>query len=345
MSVLATSSWAGTKTVTYSWEFSEGVWEGDPTYGYFAGHGAELSTKISHGFAHENNDNAGDLDYSADPDNPVFYPVDPNPIDPQFNRHILEFTESPLGDPAGAAYAVLAYVENLSDGDLVSFSFAGYINTAGGAQYVVPNAHYGISGVGPSPPGIEGPNDFLGGFTQQPQPLGGGGWVDLTFDGDLTGGGPDDPIVFNSADSFNPALATSLYLRARGVSPLDVLPAGSTDDDYNFYVDHLTVTVTSDNPLASITLPSLRTTLVNDADFDGDGDVDGGDFLVWQRGFGTTGNFDAADLSLWEAQYGSGATALSASASSSTGVPEPSTMVLAGLLLVTMIWRSRELSL
>jgi hypothetical protein len=53
------------------------------------------------------------------------------------------------------------------------------------------------------------------------------------------------------------------------------------------------------------------------ADFDGDGDVDGRDFLAWQRGFGTSdagkqhgdadndGIVDGADLGVWQDQYGS----------------------------------------
>ena len=53
------------------------------------------------------------------------------------------------------------------------------------------------------------------------------------------------------------------------------------------------------------------------ADFDTDGDVDGFDFLAWQRGFGTTsgatkpdgnsdddGDVDSSDLAVWELQYG-----------------------------------------
>ncbi len=37
-------------------------------------------------------------------------------------------------------------------------------------------------------------------------------------------------------------------------------------------------------------------------DFQNDGDVDGFDFLEWQRGFGTT--YDASDLATWRANYG-----------------------------------------
>ncbi len=42
----------------------------------------------------------------------------------------------------------------------------------------------------------------------------------------------------------------------------------------------------------------------DDADFDNDGDIDGFDFLTWQRGFPTT--YDANDLTEWQSTYGQG---------------------------------------
>ena len=60
------------------------------------------------------------------------------------------------------------------------------------------------------------------------------------------------------------------------------------------------------------------------ADFDNDGDVDGRDFLAWQRGYGTAigatfaqgdadrdGDVDAADLGIWSANFGPLAATLS----------------------------------
>ncbi len=66
-------------------------------------------------------------------------------------------------------------------------------------------------------------------------------------------------------------------------------------------------------------------------DFDTDSDVDGNDFLEWQRGF--PGTFDADDLTDWEANYGAGVGPLVGAVT----VPEPSTswlVLISALALV-----------
>ncbi|RIK83872.1 MAG: hypothetical protein DCC67_05595 [Planctomycetota bacterium] len=81
----------------------------------------------------------------------------------------------------------------------------------------------------------------------------------------------------------------------------------------------------------------VATQVADDADFDGDGDVDGADFLTWQRHLNATGqtnndngdanhdgSVNAADLGVWRAQFGSSPAGAVAAA-----VPEPA----AGLLL------------
>jgi hypothetical protein len=81
---------------------------------------------------------------------------------------------------------------------------------------------------------------------------------------------------------------------------------------------------------------------VDDADFDDDDDVDGADFLIWQRGVGlpgdnsqgdadNNGTVNAADLAVWEDQFGQPVPLL---ASAST-VPEPTSLVLLLLGLFT----------
>jgi hypothetical protein len=64
-------------------------------------------------------------------------------------------------------------------------------------------------------------------------------------------------------------------------------------------------------------------------DFDSDGDVDGRDFLMWQRG-GSPNPLSSGDLALWQEQYDAG------SLGAVTAVPEPNThwllVMSAGLL-------------
>ncbi|MCA9235932.1 MAG: PEP-CTERM sorting domain-containing protein [Planctomycetales bacterium] len=87
------------------------------------------------------------------------------------------------------------------------------------------------------------------------------------------------------------------------------------------------------------------------ADFNADGTVDGGDFLAWQRGFGTTagatkaqgdadgnGAVNAADLAAWQSQFGAGAATAAV-----TAVPEPAGALLAiGLGAAMLAIRSRR---
>ncbi len=91
------------------------------------------------------------------------------------------------------------------------------------------------------------------------------------------------------------------------------------------------------------------------ADFDDDGDVDGRDFLIWQRGFGTPnaelgdgdsnddGNVDDFDLEVWQDQYGE-----PGHLSGLVSVPEPasSCLLLTSALLITLSrsYRCREFS-
>jgi hypothetical protein len=58
-------------------------------------------------------------------------------------------------------------------------------------------------------------------------------------------------------------------------------------------------------------------------DFDGDNDVDGRDFLLWQRGESTNGGQDPGDLEDWQANYGT-----TGPLTAATSVPEPASLLL-----------------
>ena len=108
--------------------------------------------------------------------------------------------------------------------------------------------------------------------------------------------------------------------------------------DFNLY--YLGLVTEELGGLVGLEIESIQVNVAAAAsgDFDQDGDVDGRDFLVWQRNVGKNngvravldggdadydGDVDAADLAVWQAQYNGGNLT-----AASTSVPEPSCITL-----------------
>jgi hypothetical protein len=111
------------------------------------------------------------------------------------------------------------------------------------------------------------------------------------------------PIQFYHTDS----TAANRFFVSRGTNQ-----AGQIIDD-------ISVTVTPDDPITP-------------GDFDGDGDVDGRDFLTWQR------DTSVGDLSDWQTNYGMGSLV-----AATVSVPEPAGFVIGGCLVAIAVggrlWR------
>jgi hypothetical protein len=73
-------------------------------------------------------------------------------------------------------------------------------------------------------------------------------------------------------------------------------------------------------------------------DYDADGDVDGRDFLVWQRG-GSPNPMSAADLATWKANFGA-----TSSAAATGAVPEPTAGLLAAFAAIGIVARRKRRS-
>ncbi|HMP08518.1 MAG TPA: hypothetical protein PJ982_19390 [Lacipirellulaceae bacterium] len=71
---------------------------------------------------------------------------------------------------------------------------------------------------------------------------------------------------------------------------------------------------------------ALPSSASQDGDFDGNGRVDGADFLTWQRGLGSA--YNAADLTAWRNNYGAGGAAAAVGAAAHA-VPEPAAASMA----------------
>ena len=114
-------------------------------------------------------------------------------------------------------------------------------------------------------------------------------------------------------------------------------PQGQSLPDFEFSVATDDFLVGADN---SVQLTDLKVELFEfpnlvpeDGDFDNDGDVDGSDFLKWQRDGGT-----AVELSNWINTYGQ--TGLLSGLSASQAVPEPTALcLLIGSVVITVAGR------
>ncbi len=91
----------------------------------------------------------------------------------------------------------------------------------------------------------------------------------------------------------------------------------------------------------TLTLMGTVETATLAGDFDEDGDVDGADFLAWQRGFDNPYNAD--DLANWEANFGFTGTVAASTTGTGAAVPEPTALVLLGMgLAIAPIGRRRR---
>jgi hypothetical protein len=141
--------------------------------------------------------------------------------------------------------------------------------------------------------------------------------------GDLAPGTYPITMQFNSAfhpldfENFDPRPFNDIFGEEGSGNPLDLVPVSfqltinkSTQAPWVGYIDNIRFSATEGTP----------------GDFDGDGKVDGRDFLIWQRG-GTTPALDPALLADWKTNYGTGSLAAVAV------LPEPAT----GMLLVSAL--------
>ncbi|MDZ4657429.1 MAG: spondin domain-containing protein [Bythopirellula sp.] len=143
----------------------------------------------------------------------------------------------------------------------------------------------------------------------------GGEWVSSAhFDLPVWDAGTDDGITFEAPNLPAPV--------RQPIHLLDTFPFEGTGPVATF----------------DLRLVEVAELVVLPGDFDLDGDVDGRDFLLWQRG-GSPNAFSATDLAAWQNNHGS-----PPPLAASLTVPEPNTaiLLLVGMMVVKSCHRCRS---
>lgn len=138
----------------------------------------------------------------------------------------------------------------------------------------------------------------------------------------------------------DPAVAWQALMDQWDTDLADLLVQPDGTVDFTGFYGEYEITIDGETFLLDLTKGITQYTLIvgDSADFDQDGDVDGRDFLIWQRGFGKDnptladgdangdGEVDDVDLAIWSSTYGNGSLV-----GESHAVPEPTA---AGLLAI-----------
>jgi hypothetical protein len=169
------------------------------------------------------------------------------------------------------------------------------------------------------------------------------GFDSLTFQIQREGVAP--PIV---NQTFNTVAAANAFL-SDNVINLGSNGVGNVSGDLNLV---FSLSLTTNDPGAGFSFDLLfGNSTFGSADFDSDGDVDGADFLIWQKnlGSGTTkaqgdangdGVVNASDLTVWKNQQGFVATSVAAVGA----VPEPTAAALIAIACLGSLAKCRAAS-
>jgi hypothetical protein len=207
----------------------------------------------------------------------------------------------------------------------------GYLNS-GGDYWRAGDEHYEM----------EGGNDGLDLWNKLVKVAGN---FEMTFSGHVGGDGAAyRESASNSGDDVHQMLLNSQFETNGGngwMRVLEFLDDGKTVR-VRTYSPHFDLYRTNAANQYAITLSQVQPPQL--ADFDADGDVDGRDFLVWQRGLGASaaglsqgdanrdGVVNAADLSVWRTQFGH-----AVAAASNVAAPEPPPLALVLMALASLV--------
>ncbi len=209
-------------------------------YGWEDGSGTILGVFPDGSVTAFNVTTGSEIDYGTDTVPQSVYTVDPFEGD-----RFLQVTENDTTGPNPAPF--LAFVDNLNDGDTVSYSFRAFDPTDGRSPSILPSATYTVGG---------DINSFAGFATPfQSFPAGSGYLLTTPRDGD----GNPEPIVIDDGDGDD---RDGVVLRATLFAQSAANVANGGTGTYDFFIDDLLIDVTTSNPNAFILLPDGSTVSV-----------------------------------------------------------------------------------
>lgn len=278
-----------------------------------------------------------------------------NMVTPFDGSRMLEVTLSNLTVDSGTdAYIYLGLLTGMDPGDTYRFTFYSHDPTDNRSPSAVQNSTYA------SVPAV---TTFDGYGVRLQRFILGTGWIESELDGAAPTSGtvlpgsaiqpdvifdPDGVLTTTQGTGSTSNMANAVRLEA------DLFYQSLTADNFGsekFYIDGLTINVTSNNPNARIYLPDGTSVLVNEppgvlGDYNNDDVVDAADYPVWRDANGTSatlphdatpGTVDASDYDVWTAHFGQTA----GSGSAQSAVPEPASIVLLVISLMGL-WIGRR---
>ena len=318
--LLVTKANAATATVTFGWEdgtsTSQFEIDGDNDLNDLP----PLAISPDTGMLTVANVTSGSmLDYGPS-GSPFGTPVS-HPVTPHAGNRMLEVTLSQLMQDGGTdAVVYMGFLAGLDPGDTYSMTFYSFDPTDGRSPSSFPNATYST---------VATPT-ALNGFAVPLQIFRtGSGWLDMPLDADGNANTTVDPVI-----TYSPSGAVDA-VRLEADFSYQSLTATNNGSE-KFYIDSLTISVTSNNPNARIYLPNGTSVLVNPAgvagDYNGNGIVDGADYVQYRNGgalqneVATIGSITPEDYTEWRSRFGN--TSGSGSGLGASAVPEPGSIAL-----------------
>jgi hypothetical protein len=158
-------------------------------------------------------------------------------------------------------------------------------------------------------------------------------------------GGPEMPFVIGRSNSFLQTLSARYpYIEIVRDAQVDVAnsdPAGAwiNGDDLSRYPNDVHYDAAGQLELGRRFANAYLVAAHQHGDFNTDGVIDAADYVVWRNGF-FGGTQSQAGYDIWRANFGQSIAVSRSAFTSNHSVPEPTTLALLGVCVLSLRWRS-----